>query len=70
LPTNTFHVGFWFNDPLDAVACGFDPTKPAPFNGEHKAGPNAMMSVPDSTTNLGPLCTNPTAHEGRFVCNP
>jgi hypothetical protein len=30
-PTNTFHVGFWFNNPQDAVACGFDPKKPTPF---------------------------------------
>src|SRR5262249_1495169 len=22
-PTNTFHVGFWFNDPADAAPCGF-----------------------------------------------
>jgi hypothetical protein len=69
-PTNTFHVGFWFNNPEDAAACGFDPNKPTPFNGEHKAGPNAMMSIPNSQTNLGPLCTNPTDTGPRFVCNP
>ena len=23
-PTNTFNVGFWFNNPNDAAACGFD----------------------------------------------
>lgn len=61
-PTNTFHVGFWFNDPQDAVACGFDATKPTPFNGEHKAGPLAMISLPDADTGLGPLCTK--------SCNP
>lgn len=49
-PINTFHVGFWFNDPNDAAACGFDVSKPTPFNCEHKAGPVAMISVPDSTT--------------------
>src|SRR5262249_50408816 len=38
-PTNTFHVGFWFNDPNDAASCGFDVTHPTPFNGEHVAGP-------------------------------
>src|ERR1051325_3704365 len=27
-PLNTFHVGFWFNDPNDAAACGFDVTHP------------------------------------------
>jgi hypothetical protein len=57
-PTHTFHVGFWFNDPKDASACGFDVTKPTPFNGEQNAGPNAMISLPDATTNLGPLSTN------------
>ena len=69
-PTNTFHVGFWFNNPQDAVACGFDPTKPTPFNGEHKAGPAAMISVPDVETGLGPLCTNPEQEGKIFVCNP
>lgn len=69
-PTNTFHVGFWFNDPKDAVACGFDATKPTPFNGEHKAGPVAMISVPNATTHLGPLCTNPQQVGSQFVCNP
>jgi hypothetical protein len=69
-PTNTFHVGFWFNNPKDAVACGFNPNQPTPFNGEHRAGPNAMMSVPDNQTNLGPLCTNPELHGSTFVCHP
>jgi hypothetical protein len=68
-PTNTFHVGFWFNDPQDAAPCGFDPTKPTPFNGEHKAGPLAMITLPDATTQLGPLCTDPDPqHPGS--CNP
>ena len=56
-PTHTFHVGFWFDGPKDAAACGFDPTKPTPFNSEHQAGPNAMISVPDPVTGLGPLST-------------
>jgi hypothetical protein len=59
-PTNTFHVGFWFNNPDDAASCGFDVTKPTPFNGEHKAGPLAMISLPVPPANLGPLCTSPT----------
>jgi hypothetical protein len=71
-PTNTFHVGFWFNNPQDAAACGFpadNPAKFTPFNGEHKAGPLAMISVPDPTTKLGPLCTDPDPeHPG--ACNP
>ena len=28
MPTHTFHVGFWFNNPQDGVPRGFDPTKP------------------------------------------
>jgi hypothetical protein len=66
LPTNTFHVGIWFNTPADATACGF--TGSTPFNGEHNAGPNAMISVPNATTKLGPLCLNPSTTPG--VCNP
>ena len=68
-PTNTFHVGFWFNNPQDAAACGFDPTKPTPFNGEHKAGPLAMISVPTSS-GLGPLCTNPDSSQSPAACHP
>jgi hypothetical protein len=69
-PTNTFHVGFWFNNPEDAVACGFDPTKPTPFNGEHRAGPLAMISLPDANTGLGPLCTDPNDTTTPATCNP
>ncbi|HLH05561.1 MAG TPA: hypothetical protein VKX25_22525 [Bryobacteraceae bacterium] len=68
-PTHTFHVGFWFNKPQDAAACGFDITKPTPFNGEQDAGPNAMISVPNPTTNLGPLCTGPRKQGSSFVCS-
>jgi len=68
-PTNSFHVGFWFNNPQDAVACGFDATKPTPFNGEHKAGPLAMISLPQHD-GLGPLCTNPDDSKSPAVCNP
>jgi hypothetical protein len=60
-PTNTFHIGFWFNNSRTAAPCGFDPTKPTPFNGEHNAGPAAMISVPAEHTHLGPLCLNPRA---------
>ncbi len=69
-PTNTFHVGFWFNDPKDAAACGFDVTKPTPFNGEHHAGPLAMISLPSAATGLGPLCTNPDTSTTPIRCNP
>ena len=58
-PTNTFHVGFWFDDPNAAKNCGFDPTHPKPFNGEHQSGPVAMISLPDAKTGLGPLSTTP-----------
>src|SRR5215469_9596460 len=67
-PTHTFHVGFWFNNPKDAEACGFDPSKPTPFNGEQNAGPNAMISLPNSETDLGPLCTAPVKSGEVFVC--
>jgi hypothetical protein len=71
-PINTFHVGFWFNNPNDANVdgCTFDVTKPTPFNGEHNAGPVAMISVPNKSTNLGPLCTSPNTHTTPASCNP
>jgi hypothetical protein len=73
-PTNTFHVGFWFNNPADAAPCNFDVTKPTPFNGEHQAGPLAMISLPNATTGLGPLCTSPTGASpdapSPQACNP
>jgi hypothetical protein len=64
-PTNTFHVGFWFNNPDDAAPCGF--TGVTPFNGEHQAGPLAFITRPDANTTLGPLCTDP---DGAGHCNP
>ena len=64
-PTNTFHVGFWFNNPKAAAACVTGP--PTPFNGEHNAGPLAMISLPNAQTNLGPLCTQPQANG---TCHP
>jgi hypothetical protein len=67
-PTNTFHVGFWFNDPADAAPCGF--TGFTPFNGEHHAGAVAMISVPNATTQLGPLCLSPNTSTVPATCNP
>jgi hypothetical protein len=67
-PTNTFHLGFWFNNPADAQRCGF--TGSTPFNGEHHAGPLAFVTRPNRTTNLGPLCTDPISGSGGFACNP
>jgi hypothetical protein len=69
-PTGTFEVGFWFNDPNAAVACGFDASKPTPFNGEHQAGPLAMISLPDADTGLGPLCTKPDTSVTPARCDP
>ncbi|MDF5733098.1 MAG: hypothetical protein PUP92_35205 [Rhizonema sp. PD38] len=69
-PTNTFHVGFWFNNPEDAAACGFDVSKPTPFNGEHKAGPLGFVTRPNAETNLGPLCLKPNTSTNPPTCNP
>src|SRR5262245_26030799 len=69
-PTNTFQLGFWFNNPLDAQSCGFDPTRPTPFNGEHRAGPLAMISLPNARTGLGPLCLKPDTSVTPARCNP
>jgi hypothetical protein len=69
-PTNTFNLGFWFNNPANAQACGFDVTKPTPFNGEHRAGPLAMISLPNRTTGLGPLCVSPDTSVTPARCNP
>jgi len=71
-PTNTFHVGFWFDNPQDAAAlptCHFDPAKTTPFNGQHNAGPFAMLSVPDAKSGLGPLCTSPNNSTTPATCN-
>jgi hypothetical protein len=69
-PTNTFHLGFWFNNPDDAQHCSVTPLKPTPFNGEHSAGPFAMISTSDVTTRLGPLCTDPNVSTHPATCNP
>jgi hypothetical protein len=58
-PTPLHQVGFWFDDPKEAAACGFDVSKPTPFNPKNAAGPLAMISVPDAKTDLGPLCIDP-----------
>jgi hypothetical protein len=69
-PTNTFQVGFWFNNPADAAACGFDVAAPTPFNGEHRAGPLAMITLPDAQSGLGPLCTKPDTSVSPARCDP
>jgi hypothetical protein len=67
-PTNTFNVGFWFNNPADAQNCGFTGT--TPFNGEHTAGPVAFITRPNAVTGLGPLCTKPNTSTNPATCNP
>jgi hypothetical protein len=67
-PTQTLHVGFWFDDPAAAEPCGFTGT--TPFNGAHDAGPVAFISRPDAVTNLGPLCTDPNTNTVPATCNP
>jgi len=64
-PTHAFHAGIWFDSPSDAATCGFSGT--TPFNGSQNAGPNAMITVPNASTHLGPLCLNPI---GVGVCTP
>ena len=69
-PTKTFHLGFWFNNPEDAKDCGFDPSKPTPFNGEQKAGPLAFITRPVLPAGLGPLCTKPNTSTVPATCDP
>jgi hypothetical protein len=57
-PTNTFHVGFWFDSPAETKPCGV--TTVTPFNGEHHAGVVAFITRPRAN-GLGPLCVNPTS---------
>jgi len=66
-PTNTFHLGFWFNNPADADNCVHSVT---PFNGEHTAGPLAFITRPNANTQLGPLCVNPDTSHVPATCNP
>jgi hypothetical protein len=56
-PIHTYHVGFWFNSPDDAVKAGCAGTV-TPFNGDHTAGVQAM-----STRNFGDL-TGPLSQLG------
>jgi len=42
-PIHTFHVGFWFNSPADAVNAGCLGAV-TPFNGDHTAGVQAMST--------------------------
>ncbi|MFF5173372.1 hypothetical protein ACFY3U_12120 [Micromonospora sp. NPDC000089] len=42
-PIHTYHLGFWFNSPQEAVAAGC-PGATTPFNGDHTAGVQAMST--------------------------
>jgi hypothetical protein len=68
-PVPLHQVGFWFDDPAEAEDCGFDVTKPTPFNPKHEAGPMAMISLPDARTGLGPLCNQPDTSVSPAVCD-
>lgn len=68
-PRGIHQIGFWFDEPDDAADCGFDVTKPTPFNPKHQAGPLAMISVPDAQTGLGPLCIDPVTTVTPPVCS-
>ncbi|SCG45841.1 hypothetical protein [Micromonospora humi] len=52
-PIHTYHLGFWFNSPQEAVAAGC-PANPTPFNGDHTAGIQAM-STRNYPSLAGPL---------------
>jgi hypothetical protein len=67
-PTNTFHVGFWFDNVNTPQACSTAKLVATPFNGEHNAGPLAFITRPNAMTGVGPLCTQPIGTTGK--CNP
>ncbi|MFF7603112.1 hypothetical protein [Streptomyces mirabilis] len=68
-PTNTFHVGFWFNNPADAVPCAFT-GPPTPFNGERQVGPLVFITRPNAVAGLGPLRTKPDTSTTPATCSP
>ncbi len=43
-PIHQYHLGFWFDDPADAVQAGCSPNV-TPFNGEHDAGVQALSTA-------------------------
>jgi hypothetical protein len=57
-PIHTFHVGFWFNSPADAVKA-YCPGAVTPFNGDHTAGVQAMSTrnFPDLAGPLSQLAS-------------
>jgi hypothetical protein len=69
-PTQTLHVGFWFDSVAEAQPCSTATLTPTPFNGEHNAGPVAFITRPNAKTGLGPLCTQPISSGSSFSCKP
>ena len=55
-PVHTFHLGIWFNSPVDAHNAGC-PDTVTRFNGEHNAGIQALSTrnFPDLQGPLGQL---------------
>jgi hypothetical protein len=42
-PVHQYHIGVWFNSPVDAAAAGCANVV-TPFNGDHNAGPQALST--------------------------
>ncbi|MGA7417251.1 MAG: hypothetical protein WB765_03435 [Acidimicrobiales bacterium] len=55
-PVQMYHLGLWFNSPVDAfhAGCQASPTATTPFNGEHNAGTQAL-STRNFPDDHGPL---------------
>ena len=53
-PVHMFHLGMWFDSPLDAVAAGCTGAQ-TPFNGEHTAGTQVLNTTnfPDGDGPIG-----------------
>jgi hypothetical protein len=52
-PVHTFHLGLWFNSPVDAAAAGCS-NATTPFNGDHTAGIQ-VLNTSNFPTLEGPL---------------
>jgi hypothetical protein len=52
-PIHTYHLGLWFNSPVDAGKAGC-PTAQTPFNGDHTAGIQ-VLNTANFPLEFGPL---------------
>ena len=52
-PVQTYHLGLWFNSPVDAQNVGC-PNTVTPFNGEHNAGIQ-VLNTSNFPDDQGPL---------------